>query len=116
MTVRSRVWDPDPHDAVHTDQDENVETRQSMGQAWSWQRRSSLSMGQAMPPWAGGVAMARARVVFPPLHDAEQADQADHSVTAQSTGHASALQTRDLTRAGQRTCWKLPSRRAKTLL
>ena len=92
MTDRLRDWLPTPHDFVHVVQVVNADVTQWIGHGLgSGQVCVSAVCGQAAPPCCGG-PLTRVRDCEPAPHEVVQVDQSPKLGSAQSTGHAWALQ------------------------
>jgi hypothetical protein len=90
-TLLEREWTPTPHEVEHWVQSANAETTQSTGQAWVLQAWVLVRTGHALPPKRTARLMLRMRACDPPPQVWEQAFQAPHALTVQSTGQLSAL-------------------------
>jgi len=86
-----RVWNfvPPPHVAEHSDQDDQLDMTQSIGQWWVLHGSWSCSVGHSTPPHDAGVMTARERDLKParvPLvHGSEHVENEDHAPNSQFT-------------------------------
>jgi len=85
VIVRVCVCSPPPHALVQADHSDHALTPQSTGQANVLHGCESSKAGHATPPCAAAVVIVRERICVPPPQRVEQAPNADHADTTQST-------------------------------
>ena len=83
VTLRARLWVPEPHDLVQVDHAPNADTTQCPAQSCVLHARCSVRYGQAYPPKVAAVVTLRARLCSPEPHDLVQADHAPNAETTQ---------------------------------
>ena len=85
IILRLRLCVPVPQVRVHSLQPAHTDVLQCTGQFPSEHVCDSVVDGQAIPPWAADVVMARLRVCAPVPQDTVHASQLFHLLTSQST-------------------------------